>query len=69
MPDASRQSSATKAQPGRSSPAPRDNRQIEDDTVPSGEIAGGISNRPLEEERDDQERVPPRGEGKEDSNA
>ena len=35
----------------------------------SRENAGGITNRPLEEERENQERVPPRGEAKGDSHA
>ena len=35
----------------------------------SRENAGGITNRPLEEERKNQERVPPRGEAKGDSHA
>jgi hypothetical protein len=35
----------------------------------SRENAGGISNRPLEEEQDNQERVPPRGEAKEGGHA
>jgi len=33
------------------------------------ENAGGISNRPLEEEQENQERVPPRGETKEGGHA
>ena len=33
------------------------------------ENAGGISNRPLEEETNNQERVPPRGESKEGGHA
>jgi hypothetical protein len=35
----------------------------------SRENAGGITNRPLDEERENQDRVPPRGEAKEDSHA
>lgn len=35
----------------------------------SRENAGGISNRPLEQERENQERVPPRGNSKEDGHA
>ena len=33
------------------------------------ESAGGISNRPLEEETNNQERVPPRGDSKDGSHA
>lgn len=35
----------------------------------SRETAGGITNRSLDEERDNQERLPPRGEAKGDSHA
>jgi hypothetical protein len=35
----------------------------------SRDNAGGITNRPLEEEQDNQERVPPRGESKEGGHA
>jgi len=35
----------------------------------SRENAGGISNRPLEEEQENQDRVPPRGEAKESEHA
>jgi hypothetical protein len=35
----------------------------------SRETAGGISNRPLDEEQDNQARVPPRGENKEGGHA
>ena len=34
-----------------------------------GERGGGITNRPLEQERDNQERVPPRGDNKEGAHA
>jgi hypothetical protein len=51
----------------------RDNQQIADDNQQSGTVgqedAGGISNRPLEEEEENQERVPPRGDRKEGSHA
>jgi len=33
------------------------------------DAAGGITNRPLEEERDNQDRLPPRGETKEGGHA
>ena len=35
----------------------------------SGENAGGISNRPLREEQERQEKVPPRGKSKEGGHA
>lgn len=35
----------------------------------SRENAGGITNRPLEQERENQDRLPPRGEAKGDSHA
>ena len=69
MPAASPQSSATKSPPARSSPAPLDTRQIQGDHAGSGENAGRISNRPLEEEGDNQKGVPPRGDGKEGGHA
>jgi hypothetical protein len=34
-----------------------------------GESGGGITNRPLEEEEENQERVPPRGERKDGAHA
>jgi hypothetical protein len=39
------------------------------DTGDSRDNAGGITNRPLEEERQNQERVPPRGDSKEGGHA
>ena len=39
------------------------------ETVMGGERSGGITNRPLEQERDNQERVPPRGDNKEGAHA
>ncbi len=52
---------------------PKDNQQIQDDNQQSGTVgqenAGGISNRPLEEEQENQSRVPPRGDSKEGSHA
>jgi hypothetical protein len=39
------------------------------ETVEADENAGGITNRPLDEEQANQERVPPRGENKEGGHA
>ena len=39
------------------------------ETVIGSERGGGITNRPLEQERDNQERVPPRGDSKEGAHA
>ena len=39
------------------------------ETVNANEKGGGITNRSLEEERENQERVPPRGDAKGDSHA
>lgn len=51
----------------------RDHQQIADDNQQPGTVgqedAVGISNRPLEEEQENQERVPPRGDRKEGSHA
>ena len=39
------------------------------ETVLGNDEGGGITNRPLSEERNNQDRVPPRGEQKEDGHA
>ena len=82
MPDASRQSPVGSHQSDapRDNQQIQDDNKTSGESVPnraanmepaeeSRENAGGISNRPLEEETNNQERVPPRGETKEGGHA
>jgi hypothetical protein len=60
------------SKPSQPKEGSRDHQQIADDNQQSGSVAqegAGISNRPLEEEQENQERMPPRGETKEGSHA
>jgi hypothetical protein len=69
-----RQSSAgSQGSGGSDSHAQRDQQQIADDNQQSGTVgqedAVGISNRPVEEEQENQERLPRRGDRKEGTHA
>ena len=67
------QDTSNQSTPGSREAGKGDDQQIADDTRQSGTVghqeAAGISNRPLEEEQENQERVPPRGDRKEASHA
>jgi len=50
-------------------PNPAANKEQAEGSRENTNAAGGITNRPLAEEEDNQERVPPRGEAKDGSHA
>jgi hypothetical protein len=50
-------------------PNPAANEEQAEGSRENTNAAGGITNRPLAEEEDNQERVPPRGEAKDGSHA
>jgi len=53
----------------RNDPVPENTPSNKEPAEGSRENAGGITNRPLGEEQQNQQRVPPRGHAKEDRHA